>query len=644
MALRDSPVKIEDAVKILTYIIGAVGFLSVVRHVSPSYSAVFAVLYALAASFEYKRSFPVPRWLLNVASLAVLFLGFARIHADDFVTPSLESLLVLLAMKFLENKRFRDFMQIYIIAVFLLAGSSLLSLDMVFLVYFVSLIFLLAVTTVLLAYYSQDGSLELRRSTTLKIALHALAIALISVPVTLFMFIILPRTSYPMLNFLNRGVAASTGFTDSVGLGKVSEIQEDATVILRANMEKVDDRLLYWRGIVLDRFDGTVWRSSGTTDMEEAMRSDIPGRRVWQVLYLEPYGNNYLFVLDRPVAVPLPGARRYRDLTFTRSEHTSKRIRYRALSALGELLPEGDIERNRYLQLPSTYTGGIRDLTERLTAGRNEQEKTGAILGFLRNGDYRYSLKGLSTSADPLDDFLFVRKRGNCEYFASAMAVMLRTAGIPARLVGGYRGGYYNDVGKYYLVTQKNAHVWVEAYIEGKGWLRLDPTPAPDDVFTRMPRDGMFVKARYFLDVFNYYWNASVINYDLEGQVSLARKLGAGLRMPSLRISADKKKAVRYALLLLAAASCLSLTYLLVFRDRRTAEEELIRAFTRKMERLGHIRARSEGLEEFAAKVDDEGRRGRTYEFVREFERCYYTDVRLTKKEVRQLRRLIKAI
>ncbi|MCL4492100.1 MAG: DUF3488 and transglutaminase-like domain-containing protein [Nitrospirae bacterium] len=643
MARLDSAIKVEDSVKILTYIIGSVGFLSVVRHVNPFYSIVFALLCFFSLYFEYRRSFLIPRWLLNTVSLSVIIPGFIRIRADDFVTPSLETLLMLLAIKFLENKRFRDFMQICIISVFLLAGSSLLSLDIVFLVYFVSLMFLLAVTTVLLAYYSQDSALELKRATVLKIVLNSLFISLISIPVTLFMFIILPRTSYPMLDFLNRGSAASTGFSDSVRLGRVSDIQEDATVILRVNMEKVDDRFLYWRGIVLDHFDGVSWRHLRKNETDLRLRSDIPGRRIWQVLYLEPYGNNYLFALDRPVTVPLPRVQKYSDLTFSQPEYITRRTRYQALSALTDMLPERDIERKRYLQLPAGNLEKTRDLAERLSSGKNEQEKIKALFGFLRNGDYKYSLKKLSLSSNPLEDFLFRKKYGNCEYFASAMAVMLRATGVPARLVGGYRGGYYNDVGKYYLITQRNAHVWVEVYLDCRGWLRIDPTPAAMESLTDPDRDGVVMKIRFLLDTFNYYWNASVINYNLEGQIQLFQKLGASIRKPHFNVRANERELAGYFLLLLTAASCLSILYIII-RGKKTPEEEIMSAFSKKMGRLGHPRTRSEGLEEFAAKIDDGERKERVYEFVREFERHYYRDSRLSKKDIQKLRELIRAI
>jgi transglutaminase-like putative cysteine protease len=452
---------------------------------------------------------------------------------------------------------------------------------------------------------------------------------------TLFMFVILPRTSYPLLYSLQRGSSAHTGFSDSVSLGNVSDIQEDAAVVLRAQMERVDEHSLYWRGIVLDTFDGVSWQSMHREPHDRNNLPLLPGRRIAQTIYLEPYGNKYLFALDKPSSLLLRYVRGYRDLTHSLPFTLSQRIRYEALSALSDVFGEQKIDRSVYLQLPEGKLARTKELAGSLSR-RTEGETIGEMLNFLRNGAYRYSLENLPVSVNPLEDFLFNHKYGNCEYFASAMAVMLRMAGIPSRVVGGYRGGYYNDAGEYYLVTQKNAHVWVEAYLESGKWKRFDPTPAGIEQFVSFAQGGIFLKARFLLDTINYYWNALVINYDFAKQMTLLQKLRS-FKRPKVQFPLAREQTVRYSAALLVLGFSVWLIYFLIAK-RRAPEEKLREAFLRKMGRHGYRKAPSEGLEEFASRIKEPSLQEKAYRFVREFERIYYKDIPLTRQEAKRLK------
>ena len=430
MVKNDSSIKIENVVKILTYIIALTGFLSVVSSIRIFFNLAFIFLFLFSIYFEYKGRFIFPRWVLNTVSLAVIVSTFVRITTEDIVTPAMEALLILLAIKSLENKKFRDYMQIYAISLFLLAGSALLSIGIEFIVYFISLIFLLTAAIVLLTYYTQDSNMELKTSTVSKIVLKSFLITLMSIPLTMVMFIFLPRTNFPLFSFLNRGGIASAGFTDKVKLGAVSIIQEDASVILRVNMDKVDENFLYWRGVVIDYFDGNSWEVQNKEEADRHSRLNITGKRVAQTVYLEPYENRYLFALDKPVSISLRNFQRYTDVTYTLKEKVLQKIRYQAVSTLSDFLPEEEIDRDIYLQLPDKGLKKTKELVRNLSA-RDEEGTIKAINTFLATRGFKYSLKNLPVSDNPLEDFLFKHKSGNCEYFASAMAVMLRMAGIP---------------------------------------------------------------------------------------------------------------------------------------------------------------------------------------------------------------------
>ena len=634
-------IRIEDAVKVLSFSIAFLGFLSVVRFVELPYSLAFASFFLIAIFLEYRRRFALPGWLLTCMALSVLCITVLRMNAEDFIALTAGALLILLGIKLLGGKRFRDYMQICLIALFLLIGSALLSTDLEFLLYFIGIIFLVTATVVLLAYFSQNTALTLPASIIARIGSKTSLISIIVIPVTVVMFLILPRTSYPVFHFLNKRVHPSTGFTDSVRLGKVSYIQEDSSVILRVHMERVGDDFLYWRGIVLDYFDGTSWTSLNSEAPDDGKRRVSARKQISQTIYLEPYGNKYLFALDKPIVLSLRFAKRTSALTYTFSENIFRRIKYDAVSSLSDVLPEQGIDRSVYLQMPERELTRTRVLVKTLSSGKDREETAAAILRFLRHGEYRYSLRNLPLSDNPVEDFLFVSKYGNCEYFASAMAVMLRIAGIPSRVVGGYRGGYYNDTGEYYMVPQKNAHVWVEVYLQNKGWLRMDPTPAGMESFVSGPSGDFLFRAKLLMDSMDYYWNAMVINYDFARQASLFNQLKSVMKNPRLRFSPTRGTILWLASAFLCLALTITALYLFSFR-KAGLEKRILRVFLKKMDAHGYRKRRSEGLEEFVSRISNEELRKRAFAFVTQFESSFYRDKKMTGTDFEILRGLLK--
>lgn len=637
---------IETVVKAITYLVGIIGFIAIFNHVNIFFSVTFLILFLLSLYFEYNKKFYLPRWTLNILSIIVIILSFYRFNAGDLVAQIIEALLILLAIKLLEDKKFRDYMQIYAITLFLLAGLGLLSLDIAFVVYLFILVILLTISTVLLTYYSQDPNLELSRYMVIKIVLKSMYIPLLAIPLTVVMFVILPRTNYPIFNFLNRSDKAKTGFTDNVRLGGVSGIQEDSGAILRVNMERIDDNALYWRGVVLDNFDGVSWKSLRKRVVSTAKHIDIKGKRITQTVYLEPYENIYLFTLDKPVFISLKGAKKNADLTYTSSGIIEKRTRYDVVSIVSDTIGDDTIDEETYLQVPEDLSSKIRDLVLNLATGKEKEEDIRLIYKFLSNGSYKYSLENLPISKTPLEDFLFKVKHGNCEYFASAYAIMLRIAGIPSRLVGGYRGGYYNDIGGYYLVPQKNAHVWVEAYVKKKGWIRIDPTPAGLEIFSSPFKGDLFFRLGLFLDTINYYWFALVINYNFEKQLSILNSLRTVFKKPSITLTFNKKKTIKYGIILfLIAIVILTIYYIAVKGIRKKAKEKrLLSRFLNKMERQGYKKKESQGLEEFVSTIPDDKIRRHSMEFAVEFEKLFYRDQTFKENHMRDLKKMINLI
>lgn len=630
-------VKIESLVRFSSYATGILSFISIFRYIDITYSVLFASLFALSVYFDKKQNNPLPRWAINIISFAFVAATYMRFTMDDPVRPVVETLLILLAMKFLEKKSIRDYMQIYLISALLLTGSALLSLNIEFAGYLLIMMFLLSIAIVSLTYYSQDKDLILKAHTVKSLILKSTIIPIMAIPLTAFLFIILPRTSYPLLNFLNRDSAVS-GFSDNVTLGGISDIQLDDAIIMRVKMKPIDPSMLYWRGIVLDFFDGISWRNSGSEMPLMGRIPGIKGKKINYTVYLEPYYNKYLFSLDKPFALSTINFIGYNDLTFTLSETLTRRIRYDAVSIISDVLPEKEINKGIYLQLPKIRFDGITQIVKEITENKDEEDSAEEILKFLKYGNYKYSLKNLPITGKPLEDFLFNYKYGNCEYFASAMTVMLRMRGIPARIVGGYKGGYYNEMGGYYAIPQKYAHVWVEAYIHDKGWIRFDPTPAADAYFSTLP--GRFSELRIFFDTINYHWNALIINYNFTKQISLLRKIRMNIQRPNLDIASAKESALRIMPVLLIA--CLVAAFGYFFIKRKTYEERIMAQFLGKMRKSGYEKNKTEGLEEFVNRVNIPEIRDKAYAFIQAYEGYFYRDKKLSGQDYQRLKSILK--
>ncbi len=629
-------VRIKDIIKIITYLCVVMSFSAVMEYLDTYHLVGFLCLSLGAVWFDYRRVVEIPRWLLNGISLVILFLASYRVTPEYLIEPILDTLIILVAIKLLEDKKIRDYMQIYTICMFLLIGSTLISMSITFLFYLSLFLMLATISLILLAYFSHNPEMTITRETLRKVIVQSLLIFLISIPLSLLFFVILPRTAFPFLSFLNKVGYARSGFTDSVSLGQVADIQEDNAVIFRAEMERIEDSKLYWRGVVLDRFDGFKWLSA--SEIEEDLSLDsMEGQKIGQTIYLEPYGNKYLFALDKPISFSVYRNKYSRTRIYPFKSYIFERIRYRATSKILFNLPQAMIDRSHYLQLPDNFAPKLRELVQSLAPKTSEEEQMKALLRFLQRGGYEYSLENLPVSKSPLEDFLFVNKRGNCEYFASSLAVMLRMAGIPARLIGGYRGGSYNNAGKYYLVTQRNAHVWVEAFLGKHGWVRLDPTPPLLEIpWSRMGSTAL-LQLRLILDTFNYYWYKVIIEYDFSKQLEILTAVRERINRPDMKLHLDTSS-IRNHLAGLGLFIALSLLLYTLIKTHKNREERIVSKFLRKMSAYGYEKEEYEGLEEFINRVDQEDIRNRARIFVEDFEQIYYRDKEFTKETIRRLK------
>ena len=634
-------IRVRDLLQWVTMAAVLLGFGAVCRYVHPYAALAFIGLGVAAWLLRRSRTRQPARWLLNTLAVLVVVVSALRVSPDYLVEPILEGILLLVAIKLLEARLPRDYLQIHALCVFQLLGSALISLSMVFLLFFIPLAFLLTVSLILLTFEAADQDPHLPRPAVLKIFAQAGLICLLSVPIMVVIFVILPRTNYPILMFLNQSGSGHTGFSERVQLGEVAAIQEDNSVVFRAAMAVIDPDQLYWRGIVLDHFDGVAWTRSDSAERPYgAVRVD--GRPVQQTIYLEPYGNKFLFGLDKPIKIQGRSAARGEDLTYQERHGIFQRIRYQVDSMVGAKMQVENPDQDYGLQLPPNIPEELRQLADRLGAGLGPREKVAAFVRYLRGGQFRYALSELPVSDQPLADFLLRHHQGNCEYFAASLAVLLRLGGIPSRLVGGYKGGYYNSTGGYYLVLQKHAHIWTEAYLNDLDWVRLDPTPAaglqPADLYLRK----FLTQARLLTDVLNYYWFRLIVDYDFQQQLQFLHRAREAVTTQSWRPWLSRLPLAR-ALAVFVGLAALGLAgWELLRRRRRDPAVELAARFRARLGRRGYRMKPSEGLEEFVARIDSAPLQGRALAFVLALEPYLYGGQAFQKAHYRRLAKQLR--
>jgi hypothetical protein len=442
-----------------------------------------------------------------------------------------------------------------VLSFLMVLAAAVLTVRSLFLISFAAFLLFAVITFVLMEMrhsiateplHAQDPrSASPARHMAYGLAAIAPALMLMILAGSFVVFFLLPRVSSHYLSAYSATSEVSTGFTDSVQLGRIGQIQQSSAVVMHVEIEN-DLQGAYdlkWRGVALNNFNGSVWSNSFSQNhlypapdgtyhlaslLEQRGEKAGAGRSITYHVMMEPIGTNVFFLAERPhglignfrqVSMDAGGA--VYNLDADRPGN-----RYQAESRLAdvdvdELRLAGNIAPATmagYLKLPP-LDPRIPQLTQQITAGENSNYDKAVALEQYLSTHFGYTLElPRSLPRDPLANFLFERKRGHCEYFASSMAVMLRALGIPSRIVTGFRGGEFNDLTGQYVLRASDAHSWVEAYFPGEGWISFDPTPAG----SLAPRTN-WSRMRLYLDAATSFWREWVINYDAVHQRTLGK-------------------------------------------------------------------------------------------------------------------------
>jgi len=464
----------------------------------------------------------------------------------DFFTATVHGVCFLAAVKILTAQSNRDYLYTGAVAFIELIGAAVLSFQASFFGW-LALYILFAMA----AFTSAEIRRGLERSGQTvqpanarvgwRLALVACSATCGILIITAGLFLIVPRTARAAA-MLFPNAPHLTGYSNEVDLGVFGEISKDTHPVIHVlSYSRALPPNLKWRGTALSLFDGKRWSEpklpgadvlsvNGTAEVAgQLQRSRRDGRRLLYRVDVNNSDTGTLFIAGIPefINVSVTQLVRTPEDSYRVFPVTGEQLRYEVSAHSGPPLPTplADHERFRYLQLPPVDTRIYT--TARAWGGAGSAlDHALRIQAHLRR-DFQYSLETANRPLpDPLANFLFVTKRGYCEYFASAMAVMLRTLGIPSRVVTGYQSGYYNEISGMYVIRASDAHAWVEAWIDGRGWVTFDPTPSGASGRS----GGLLARVNMYLDAADSMWQQWVIAYDLGHQAALAAKFETGLR------------------------------------------------------------------------------------------------------------------
>lgn len=493
-----------------------------------------------------------------VTALTIAYIGFFPLDywffSQEFLQSTVHLVFFVAVIKVVTAHTNRDYLYTATIAFLELLAAAILSANLSFFG-FLALYLLFAIA----AFTSAEIRRSLERPETVargglrrfSLRLSALTgcIALGILLLTAGLFFLLPRTADAAFRHMVSRRFHLPGFSDQVNLGEIGEVKNSSTPVMHVLFYSISPpRNLRWRGGALSEFNGRTWSNPAGPARQIRVENghvELEHNRAIELLYRVDYNaldTDALFFAGMPRMLDIKQSFLYRtpNDSYRLGRTPPPGFYYEAYSSLeslrpprpGSVAPLDPAQLRRFLQLPDRLDPRIAALARSVAMGRaTEYERARAVEQHLRTA-YAYTLELPSHEVpDPLAYFLFERRKGHCEYFASAMAVMLRTLGVPSRMANGFLGGVQNPITGLYVVRASDAHTWVEAYLPGYGWTTFDPTP-PDP----NPRGvSLWSRLALYTDAAETYWHDWVVGYDTGQQAVLADKMQQLTRSWSLR-------------------------------------------------------------------------------------------------------------
>jgi len=525
---------------LVTYFMALLGFSAVVmvKGVGASFVIAAGGFALLSAYFNFtgKTAFRDALWNIFASFILLFFVADYLSLSGSLIISAARLLTLLLTLKLYGLKKNSDYLIVFGLVFFQILAAATSTISPMFFVLLT--LFVLSGIWAMIMFTVKKDWLDSSQKELPSIEfgwpffVSVVFISFASLAVIMILFFLLPRLSQGLLQHNNAEANRTTGFSDRVNLGDIAPFKTNSTVIMRVTPESTPVERIYLRGTAFDQYDGVAW--SKPEKKEVLLKRSTDGRfylnnkhsnspALVLDIMLEPLDSEYLVTASGAFAVS--GA--FNNLWYkpsTEAIHLSsppfEAIEYwvRVDKKPGKSpAPESRYSSTVYLD-SSPEGQRVVELTKTIVAGETDDLKKALKIQSYLQKNYTYNLNPAGNGKHPLEDFLFRTKEGFCQHYATAMALMLRVAGIPSRVVNGYQEGEWNEYGNYYIVRQSDAHSWVEAYIDGK-WLTTDPTP-PSLLASSMPS-----RIFKFLDYWRLRWTKHIVNFSVEDQKDLAVKL-----------------------------------------------------------------------------------------------------------------------
>jgi transglutaminase-like putative cysteine protease len=551
----------------------------------------------------------VPKWIL----IPMVIAGGVGVFAEYWTVVGRDAGLALLTVmssfKFLESRRHRDLLILVFLCYFLIATHFLFSQSIpTAAMMFITLIIITA-TLITINQREQQVRIGELLQTSSRLVLY-------SIPLMLILFLLVPRIPGPLWGLTNEQRGGITGLSNNMSPGKISNLIRSNEVAFRVDFEGdvPPQSQLYWRGPVMAYYNGYRWSQVPRKPLQP-LTLNVSEPAIKYTVTLEPNGEQWLLALDVPTQL-VPNSLMTRDFQLISKKKINDLQRYSTESRLAYEF--GATESAKYLQTTSSYPEQLNPKTialGKLLAARfnSSEEIVNEVLAMFGRESYFYTLNPPLLGENMVDEFLFDSRRGFCEHYAGSFALLMRTAGIPARIVTGYQGGEFNTVGNYLIVRQSDAHAWTEVWIKGRGWIRVDPTAAvspnriesglddalADEVssFRIRNRNPLFGNLLFGWDNLQHSWNDWVLNYDTKKQRNFLSELELGIENWSDMV---------IALVIMLATVTGSFWLITWYRElpaRPAAYEILFKRLLHKLARRGFVKKPAEDTRAFLRRV-----------------------------------------
>jgi len=485
-----------------------------------------------------------PRWMnfiFLLTGLIIVVTQYIGVIGKDF---GVSLLVAMLSLKILEMKTYRDAYVLLFLTGFMLVTHFLYTQEMFIAFYVFTLAFLMLYIFLWLNQLQQKASYSHLFFTIGRLSLQAL-------PVMVILFIFFPRLDGPLWGFDQQGGLAVTGISGNISPGSISQLSKSSATAFRVKFDDTDNipapELRYWRGPVITDTDGIDWKAEDKPVVAK-IRYQSLGEAVSYQITAEASNEHWIFALDLPASIPTETFIT-RDYAVRAKEKIKKRTTYNLVSYPQYLANTTTPQQlDAALALPDIVTDRMRAFVDTLKRSSDTNEEfVQSVMNHFNTDNFIYTLSPPALLENPADEFLFDTKKGFCEHYATSFVLLMRIAGIPARVVAGYQGGEWNPAGNHLIIRQSDAHAWSEIWLGDKGWVRVDPTTAvaserversidPEQfqegapVVFKIGADGFLGRAlqqaAFMADALDLNWHRWVVGFSRERQNYFLRSTG----------------------------------------------------------------------------------------------------------------------